>query len=623
MSELFSLRPPPKRLVLLLIAAFTLRLLLKLLHFFSRRPSAAQAPASRRSADSVAKLRAEESALAARFSLLKETLLQHIAKDAVRKKEQQSEEATGVLRGVGDEGEFFGSPHRERSNRTALYSLSAEALSTAVAAAGFTVSDLLRPNAEKLFWIHKVVGPLVSGGMGIRFTVQMNLFAGSVANLGDDLQRERLQEILSNGELGCFALTETGAGVLSGLIVGTTATFDEATGGFVIHTPNVASKKWWISQGITATWAVVIARLILPAESNDGRSDFGPHAFLVNLHENALFKSEVEDNPANVSGVLMEDMDPKTDFNDLDNVSMTFYNLRVENNSLLCGVSGVDACSGRYRQHDPKVPFVFETVAQRLLSGRICIPLAALSFVEAYEQNIKRIQRPIQIGRDVSCPLPSMPFLRDTLARSAAIRHVFSVYVGHVMRVFMASPPTFSPALVEKIAVAKILVLDFAIRQIADFKRLVGSYSLMSDSPFGTAPDILYVFQFAEGDSGILKQKIARDLITRLSGSPLTMAGLLLDFSLAALPLRQDAVGQRLRQNYVTSAFELLRAMSGAGKGQARVNRWLDSHELVNRLAVHRCLVVVREAVLTEDPSLVGSAELAAFDAFYKTETML
>ena len=51
------------------------------------------------------------------------------------------------------------------------------------------VGDLLRANAEKLFWIHDAITTDVSGGMGTRITVQFNLFAGSIANLGDARQR--------------------------------------------------------------------------------------------------------------------------------------------------------------------------------------------------------------------------------------------------------------------------------------------------------------------------------------------------------------------------------------------------------------------------------------------------
>ena len=67
----------------------------------------------------------------------------------------------------------------------------------------------------------------------------------------------------TNGDLGCFALTEVGAGVLSGFIVNTTATYDSNTNGFIISSPTPDSEKNWISQGLTADYVVVFANLIM------------------------------------------------------------------------------------------------------------------------------------------------------------------------------------------------------------------------------------------------------------------------------------------------------------------------------------------------------------------------
>ena len=78
--------------------------------------------------------------------------------------------------------------------------------------------------------------------------VSYNLYAGSVVGLGTDEQREALYETQAAGELGCFAFTERGTGVLSGAAVETTATFDGTTGGFVIQTPADSAQKNWISQ---------------------------------------------------------------------------------------------------------------------------------------------------------------------------------------------------------------------------------------------------------------------------------------------------------------------------------------------------------------------------------------
>ena len=45
------------------------------------------------------------------------------------------------------------------------------------------------------------------------------------------------------GDLGCFSLTEKFAGVNSGLVVHTTATFDPATSSFTLNTPNEVRKR--------------------------------------------------------------------------------------------------------------------------------------------------------------------------------------------------------------------------------------------------------------------------------------------------------------------------------------------------------------------------------------------
>lgn len=78
--------------------------------------------------------------------------------------------------------------------------------------------------------------------------VQYNLFAGSIVALGTDEQRQQLYDTQDKGELGCFAFTEIGAGVLSGAGVETTATYDPEREVFRIISPTPSSSKTWISQ---------------------------------------------------------------------------------------------------------------------------------------------------------------------------------------------------------------------------------------------------------------------------------------------------------------------------------------------------------------------------------------
>jgi hypothetical protein len=88
-----------------------------------------------------------------------------------------------------------------------------------------------------------------------------------------------LEEMQDLGQLGCFALTERLAGVNSGLVVETTATYDPATQSYELHTPYPGAAKNWISQGCVADYTVVTANLIVAGKS------LGPHAFLMRVRE--------------------------------------------------------------------------------------------------------------------------------------------------------------------------------------------------------------------------------------------------------------------------------------------------------------------------------------------------
>jgi hypothetical protein len=88
--------------------------------------------------------------------------------------------------------------------------------------------------------------------VGIRLNVQVNLFLKSIKRFGTSEQFDRVGQ-----DSGCFALTERGAGVLSGMTVKTT--FETIVGGYLLDTPDSAADKNWISQGSQSTWTLCIA----------------------------------------------------------------------------------------------------------------------------------------------------------------------------------------------------------------------------------------------------------------------------------------------------------------------------------------------------------------------------
>jgi hypothetical protein len=86
-----------------------------------------------------------------------------------------------------------------------------------------------------------------NGALWTRFTVQYNLYAGSIVAMGTETQRKELCASQEAGGLGCFAFTEKGAGVLSGAGMETTAIYDRARQVFVINSPTASSCKNWVS----------------------------------------------------------------------------------------------------------------------------------------------------------------------------------------------------------------------------------------------------------------------------------------------------------------------------------------------------------------------------------------
>lgn len=79
--------------------------------------------------------------------------------------------------------------------------------------------------------------------------------------------------------IGTYAQTELGHGTfIRGLE--TTATYDERTQEFVLHSPTITAYKWWPGGlGKTANHAVVMAQLVTKGQKR------GPHPFFVQLRD--------------------------------------------------------------------------------------------------------------------------------------------------------------------------------------------------------------------------------------------------------------------------------------------------------------------------------------------------
>ncbi|KAJ7285030.1 acyl-CoA dehydrogenase/oxidase C-terminal [Mycena rebaudengoi] len=150
------------------------------------------------------------------------------------------------------------------------------------------------------------------------------MFIPSLKLLASPEQISHWLPLAESGKIiGTYCQTELGHGTfLRGLE--TTATFDQATDEFVIHSPTITSTKYWPGGlGYSSSHAIVMARLII-----SGR-DYGVHPFIVQLR--AL------DNYQPLPGIEFGDIGLKMGYNSNDNGYAVFTHLRIPRTQLLMG----------------------------------------------------------------------------------------------------------------------------------------------------------------------------------------------------------------------------------------------------------------------------------------------
>ena len=358
---------------------------------------------------------------------------------------------------------------------------------------------------EKFFLAHRLLSTVGLGGFGIRFTVQFNLFAGSIVGLAGEEQLKMLDDIQAKGQLGCFLLTEMQAGVLSGLIVETKCEWDTKSEEFVLHTPSDKAAKNWISQGYTAELGVVIADLIV-----DGHSH-GPHPFFIQLRDG------VGDNGGKLmEGIRIEDMGTKTVANDLDNARVWFDHVRLPKSALLNKFC--DVVDNKYVQVGEEKMRI-EVIGQRLLTGRQCIAEAALLSARVLHMKTEEYAKTkVCNGLAGETTLAAMPQLRSVFDESyKQIDELigFTAAVEERLAACLRNGTIPDEDLVDAISVCKIRCIDVAVQRVHALRMEVGSYALMHNTGFELV-DMFLCCKFAEGDSRILQQKLTRDRLKRL-----------------------------------------------------------------------------------------------------------
>jgi len=441
---------------------------------------------------------------------------------------------------------------------------------------------------HRFFEAHRILARHATAagpGFWVRFTVHYNLFAGTILAVGNDEQVAQLARYQDEGLLGCFALTEKLAGVQSGLVVRTTAVWDQENGRFVLHTPDEGARKNWISQGFTADKAVVIADLTVNNER------VGPHAFVMDFRRDGEL----------VAGISVDDMGTKTAGNDLDNAWIHFDNVEVDRDAMLSKYANINE-RGEYELiHKDVRPF--DMIGQRLYTGRICVAQAALEYRRRLFEQTKEYANNKKIfsfkGERVLADIPQLSaiFRENDESMKRIDQFVKSCELKLSDSIRSGSPP--SNELVEAIATCKVKAVEESIDTCFRLKNEVGSFALMGESGFGNM-DFLQACKFAEGDSRILMQKLARDRLKQFAAAakrnPLkTMFGAVEGFS-------DDE--KRLCKTLGKSMGAAIKA--GVDKQRAWDDEWETVYELAN--------AVIERVLMTHDTHASASESSSNVD---------
>jgi acyl-CoA oxidase len=192
----------------------------------------------------------------------------------------------------------------------------------------------------------------------IKAGVQWGLFAAAVLHLGTSRHHEALlPDIMNLTVPGAFAMTETGHGsdVAS---IATTATWDQASDGFVLNTPfRGAWKDYLGNAALHGRAAVVFAQLVT------GGVNHGVHAFYVPIRD---------EDGAFLPGVGGEDDGLKGGLNGIDNGRLHFTDVHVPREMLLDRYGAVDE-NGDYSSPIESPGRRFFTMLGTLVQGRVSL----------------------------------------------------------------------------------------------------------------------------------------------------------------------------------------------------------------------------------------------------------
>jgi acyl-CoA oxidase len=348
----------------------------------------------------------------------------------------------------------------------------------------------------------------------VKVGVQFGLFGGAILQLGTQRHHDAYLPGIVKGELlGSFAMTETGHGS-DVQALGTTATYDAATGEFVVTTPTPEAGKDYIGNAARhARLAVVFAQLVVAGEGH------GVHALVVPLRD---------ESGATMPGVRIEDDGRKMGLNGVDNGRIWFDEVRVPREALLNRFADVTE-DGTYVSEIESAGRRFFTMLGTLVQGRVSVAGAGLgaskvALTIAVEYALRRRQFESGAGPDETGAGETLLLdyglhqrrLLPLLARTYALSCAQQVLVSRLHDVFSgtATDEVSRRQLESRAAGTKALATWHATRTIQECREACGGAGYLAVNRFAALKADTDVFTTFEGDNHVLLQLVAKGLLT-------------------------------------------------------------------------------------------------------------
>ena len=366
-------------------------------------------------------------------------------------------------------------------------------------------------NPKNIFAAHEILG-MCDGSLCTKFTVQFNLFGGTLFKLGTKKHHHLCDSIDNFSQVGCFGLTELGYGN-NAVEMETTAHYDNETQEFVINTPSTKAQKYWITNGaLHAHSCIVFAKLIMPDGHNQGL-----HGFLVPIRDENL---NIRDN------VKIWDLGYKIGLNGIDNAALWFDNVRIPEDNLLNATSQVRHMDGK-AVYTSMVPDSskrkrkrFIVLADQLLSGRICISSMSLGSTKmVLAATIKYAHNRLAVGKEGFSDMPIMNYQlqRNALMPLIAKTYVYNFFLNYVQERYTNQTESDHDEVVRLCCIAKPLLTWHAENTATVCRERSGGQGFLSANRFGEALFGAHAGITAEGDNRVIQQKVSKELLALAS----------------------------------------------------------------------------------------------------------